>query len=81
MGRPYGLSQPKSLGGPTTGAVGSLLACQAYSEPSTRGIKWPPSLEMLGNRCRLPGELELPEQQEKSPAADDGSPVQGAGVT
>lgn len=63
VGGRYGLSQPKSLGGPTTGAVRSLLARQATSEPSERGIKWPPSLEMLGNGGRSQGELELRDRR------------------
>lgn len=69
VGRQYGLSQPKSLGGPTTGAVGSLLVRQTYSEPSKRGTKWPPSrsLQMLENRCRLQGEPELPDRRKAPP--------------
>jgi len=51
VGGQRGLSQPKSLGEPTTGVAGSILARQACAEPSKRGMKWPPSrsLEMQRN--------------------------------
>lgn len=35
------------------GTTRSLLAHQAFAEPSQRGLKWPPSLEMRGNECRV----------------------------
>lgn len=74
-----GVNNTASLNLKALGTAWSLLAHQAFSEPSQRGLKWPPSLETQGNRCRLQGELELPGRR-KAPA-NDRSLVKGTGLS